>query len=170
MTEQSAHSREKARRRRPLWLATGLAVALAASAGRADTPPAAKPPAAKATALEPPVTGAAQTLRTGGAQVTRAVQDYLDMVGAMRAAAVDPIVTQIILQHEIKESYQRKGQPLEAVTEFRAQLESLKDPDARIAMRFAILDVYNASGKTAEALEEMRGILAENRKRLEGER
>jgi tetratricopeptide (TPR) repeat protein len=110
--------------------------------------------------------GVASAPAPAAVQIAQAVEAYLQMVAAMRDAALDPVRTQILIQHQIKESYEKAGKPLEAVAEFRRLLETTKQRDARIGLRFAIIDVYNANGKNEEALAELRALFAENLARL----
>ena len=118
--------------------------------------------AAAAAPAAPVQAGVAAAPAPSAKQVSELVGSYLQMVGAMREAALDPVRTQILVQHHIKEIYEKMGKPLEAVAEFRRLLETTKLPDARVSLHFSIVDVYNANGKNDEALSELRALFAEN--------
>jgi len=94
------------------------------------------------------------------------VHSYLQMVADMRKAVSDPLTALILVQHDMKELYQKTGTADQCVAEFRRILDALEDPAARTAVRFSIVDVYKIAGKPDKALEELRAIADESTARI----
>ena len=98
------------------------------------------------------------------------VSTYLTMASQIRDSLVDPLTVLIIAQHDMKDVLRKTGDPAKAVAEFRRILDGLEDPAARAAVRFTIVDVYQAADEPEKALAELRLLVDETKVRLDAKK